>query len=305
MRFKSARDLKSEITSVSQLEHRRQERGVSIGIAPTELVGEYRLAIRVSEQHPEAGRLIDEIASLASGEVDIRVSGKIVTDLPAVTIERRRILSLGSSVAHYRSSVGTLGFFARKRDSRVLGFVSCNHTLAAQDEGLDGDDVLCPAPADRGTRSRDVVAHLDGSYARLRGDRPIDCAFARITTDVAYEPVTIQPGEFLSSHSAIPAESRHVEKIGRTTGRTRGRITAFDLDNVKVQYSFGTVRFARQIEVTSIDERLFSRPGDSGALVFTDAFRPLGLIYASTAGGLAYVHPIDAVTDALGIDFVS
>ena len=43
-----------------------------------------------------------------------------------------------------------------------------------------------------------------------------------------------------------------VFKIGRTTGATGGRVTAFDLDNVIVNYDSGNLRFDGQLEIEGV-----------------------------------------------------
>ena len=40
-----------------------------------------------------------------------------------------------------------------------------------------------------------------------------------------------------------------MSKVGRTTGKTLGRVTAFELDNVVVGYDIGNLRFDNQIEI--------------------------------------------------------
>jgi hypothetical protein len=102
-----------------------------------------------------------------------------------------------------------------------------------------------------------------------------------------------------------------VSKVGQTTGRTEGRMTAFTLTDVPVNYSFGSVQFRDQIEIESLTTTPFSRGGDSGSLIFTQDRQPLGLLFAGsifggkTDSGLTYANPIGAVFDALGITLVT
>ena len=111
-------------------------------------------------------------------------------------------------------------------------------------------------------------------------------------------------------------ELPEVAKHGRTTGRTRGTITAIELDNLQVQYDIGVVRFDDQIEVQGADG-LFSQGGDSGSLVFTvggattaGGALAVGLLFAGseTGGpggtGLTYVNPIVAVLAGLDAELV-
>jgi hypothetical protein len=99
-----------------------------------------------------------------------------------------------------------------------------------------------------------------------------------------------------------------VHKVGRTTGQTTGRITAFDLDNIDVEYDMGTLRFDNQIEIEGTGRRGFSDSGDSRSLIVDVELRAIGLLFAGgdeggTNGmGLTYANPIDAVLDALKVN---
>ena len=304
MRFKSAIDLKSEILDrvPDQTLHTKSP-DFAIGIAPGVSAGEYKIAIRVSERDTLTDRLISKIAEYAAGELDVRISLQVDNTLLPSAVAKQQVLSPGSSVAHYRCSAGTLGFFARRTLDNVVGLVSCNHIIAAQDTGVDGDEILSPAPADGGNRVRNVVAYLDGSYGRLRSKSPIDCAFAAISIGLPYE-LLADLGRPLSARIANIEDAPVVIKHGRTTARTRGRVTAFDLSNIHVAYAVGSVTFDSAIEITSLGAEPFSKPGDSGALVFTEELSPLALLYASTVNGVAYAHPLRDVTTVLGIELI-
>lgn len=82
----------------------------------------------------------------------------------------------------------------------------------------------------------------------------MDAALAKVEKGIEYDPVLLRglvsgadrrlagPGpDFLD-------EGEAVFKVGRTTGATEGRVTAFDLDNLIVSYDVGNLRFDGQIE---------------------------------------------------------
>lgn len=79
---------------------------------------------------------------------------------------------------------------------------------------------------------------------------------------------------------------RKVIKRGRTTGVTRGVVSAFELDGVRLDY--GTrrnpflVTYDNQIEIVHVRaERPFSQPGDSGSFILDqDTLQPFALLYA-------------------------
>jgi hypothetical protein len=103
-------------------------------------------------------------------------------------------------------------------------------------------------------------------------------------------------------------EGRKVSKIGRTTGLTHGRVTAFELDNVVVEYDNGDCRFDSQIEIEGEGDGSFSDGGDSGSLIVGEDLRAIALLFAgsdqggSNGKGLTYANPIHNVLNALKAD---
>jgi len=310
MRIESARDLKAELLD-EFLQPEPATARLAVGIAPGRNDGDYKIAVRVTNANEAVSRVVESIIKRAAHEADVRVMGPITMADPDVTVSTAPPLAVGAPVAHYRSAGGTLGFFARRLRDGAIGFVSCNHVIADHDNGVDGDEIVRPYLKGHGSAQRDVIAYLDGAYPRLRLPLvDVDCAFAQLARHVAYEPVRLGPRGLLRAGVALPTTSNLVEKIGRTTGHTTGRITAFDLDDVEIPYDFGMVLYKRQIEIESTNEHPFSRPGDSGALVFTEG-QPLGLICASSRAGGAgntgytYANPISTVLSTLNVEILT
>jgi hypothetical protein len=309
MRFGEALEMKEEI--LLRLPSMTGQRGatpppIGIGLAPSDREGDFRIAVRPRYEHDLTGTALSFLTRTTVGELDIRITGPIApTGAP---------LTVGSSMAHPRGRTGTLGFFARRNRDGVLGFVSANHVIAAQDAGVEGDQILHPGPPDRANEGDSTcVGLLAGDYPRLAdpGLRIADCAFGRLVDGVAIEPSFIGDGPALRPEPVTPSKHVEVSKIGRTTGRTHGRITALALDDFAINYSFGEVRFKNQIEIESSDASPFSKPGDSGSVVFDGDCRPLALLYARSAAGgasnagLTFATPINIVLDTLGVTFVA
>lgn len=305
MKLDSAVSLKEEI--LYRLPSMTGVRGaapppIGIGIAPSEQDDEYRIAVRPRYQEDLTETALSFLRLSAVGELDIRLTGRIEPT--------GCCLSVGSSMAHRAGRTGTLGCFARRNRDGALGFVSANHVIAAQDAGVDGDEIIHPGP---GCAGADCVGLLDGSYPRLStpGPRTVDCAFARLVDGIDVETSSVGGGECLVAELVPPMKHIAVSKVGRSTGRTFGRVSAFALDDFAINYSFGEVVFRNQIEIESTNGSPFSRPGDSGSIAFTSDCQPLGLVYARSAGGgannvgLTFASPISAVFDALGVTLVA
>jgi hypothetical protein len=98
-----------------------------------------------------------------------------------------------------------------------------------------------------------------------------------------------------------------VHKVGRTTGVRHGKVTAFELDGVEVEYDIGVISFDNQIEVEGSGNRSFSDSGDSGSLIVDDAMLAGALLFAggdhggSNGKGLTYANPIGTVLTALKV----
>jgi hypothetical protein len=285
-----------------------RRRGFALGLAPS-VQTEYELAVRAAEPEDLRAGDLAIIRRLAGNEFGVRYTGAITPLTGAAAALTSRRFGIGSSVAHYRCHAGSLGFFARRAADGTIGFVSNNHVLALRNAGADGDEVLHPAPRDGGVRPADVVAKLVGGYPHIRRGARVDCAFARLLPGIDFDPSTLEPGQQLSRDVIAPELLSDVIKIGRTTGVTHGRISAFEFDSLNVAYSLtDLVPFRGQIEIESLDGTAFSRGGDSGSLAYSRAGNhPVGLLFALSAKGgpshpgLTYANPIGAVLKALGI----
>lgn len=101
-----------------------------------------------------------------------------------------------------------------------------------------------------------------------------------------------------------------MSKIGRTTGLTHGRVTAFELDDVRVDFDAGICRFDGQIEIEGAGNHPFSDGGDSGSLIVDGDHRAVALLFAGSdqgganGQGLTFANPLHPVLAAFGADLV-
>jgi hypothetical protein len=281
---------------------------VAVGLSPS---GDgARVAVRLQRDADRA--LLPDLGPAAEAELEVRVIGPVRPhSSPGELQQRVRPLRPGLSVAHPAVSAGTLGGFVRTASG--LAVLSNNHVLAASNAAAVGDAVLQPGPADGGGPG-DRVATL-AAFERLSVGTAnlVDAAVATLDAGVEAEPGDLPGGPLLAAvPDALDIDpDEAVEKVGRTTGHTYGRITAVEIDGVAVQYDEAVYRFDDQIEIEG-RVAAFSAAGDSGAVVWRSRDRaPMGLLFAGsetggTAGtGVTFANPMATVLAALGVDWVA
>lgn len=286
-------------------------RSIAIGIANSGQ--QHLLAIRVQRRMLLDHPIIDRIRKEAKGEVDVRYVGRISKlETPASLQKRRRPLVIGCSIGHFKITAGTLGCFVKSRANQATLMLSNNHVLANENDAKAGDAILQPGRVDGGTKPDDVVAKLL-KFVRLKPTQTnfVDCAVAAPITGIKFNSKKL--GGFGSLKGLGPAfldEGTAVRKVGRTTGETTGRVTAFELDNVVVGYGIGNLRFDDQIEIEGAGDHSFSDGGDSGSLIVTGDNLGVALLFAggdsggANGMGLTYANPLKTVLDALKVDLV-
>jgi len=242
--------------------------------------------------------------NVPSAEIDI-VRG--VSYRPRVT------LRAGGSCGHFEVTAGTLGAFVEDADAYYV--LSNNHVLANSDACSRGDPILVPGPIDI-VGGFSVVAQLSAWVPLGGGAGKVDAAIAAFSDDVAH----FYPWQYagIGTIKRSPIADRfavnRVAKRGRTTGVTRGVVSAFDLDGVAIDYgshaSPRLVTFDNQLEfVGSPPEKPFSQPGDSGSLIIdANSMRPYALVYGGglDADGIDRTlgHFLPEVLDELGVTIV-
>ncbi|MFD0481840.1 hypothetical protein ACFQ46_04460 [Kineococcus sp. GCM10028916] len=326
MHIDNARELKAQLLAGSiRSAAVAQPQGVaSVGISVLGRGADgprYGLAVRYSGSRGEAlaGSARELTTSAAQAELDIREIG-LVQALTAPTepgtwapeaLQRKvRPLHPGLSIAQRDVTAGTLGGFVTIEGSDGLYVLSNNHVLANSDQAALEDPVLQPGPFDGG-KAGDRVARLARAvHLDAGGGNTVDAAIALLedVTDASGVDLTYPVGRLTGW--ADPDDEVDVEKVGRTTGWTKGRISAIELDDVAVQYPVGVVSFDGQIEVTGASGA-FSAGGDSGSLVYRpDTREAVGLLFAGSerggdnGAGLTFCNPIGLVLNALGATLV-
>jgi hypothetical protein len=222
-------------------------------------------------------------------------------DNDTLTLSRQiRPVKGGFSVGHKNITAGTIAtcvydlLTESSTGSRHYGIgkpgkyyiLSNNHVLANNNLAAPGDPILQPGPFDRGMCPKDRIATLS-RFIPITFEPPVPREKHYNLVDAA-----IAEGEFHNLDREIywighvrgwrPRNDinvgLYVQKTGRTTNYSVGRITAINA-TVDISYDAGrTARFKDQIITTNI-----SAGGDSGSLVTTLDNVAIGLLFAGSS----------------------
>jgi hypothetical protein len=289
------------------------QRSIALGVAPHSTG--YRLAIRVQRASLCNSPMVEHFTKQAKGEVDVRVVGRIDKRAKKTTAgvpwyqANTRPLLIGASVGHVKVTAGTIGGFVKR--GTAICILSNNHVLADEDRAKQNDRIIQRGAYDGGRHPKDDVARLR-QWVRFRksGTNLVDAALAALDGGIEYDASRLRgliggkDRRLAGLGPEFVDEGSVVYKAGRTTGPTRGRVTAFDLDNVVVNYDIGNVRFDGQIEIEGTS-RPFSDGGDSGSLIVNGAMQAVALLFAGSERGgrndmgLTFANPIHRVLQAL------
>lgn len=279
-------------------------KGVSVGVTRLPS-GEFGLAVRHEvgfEAEAEALRERAAGEAVVRRVVDVRPRPE---SLPSYLQQIRRPLEPGAQIGLLRSDgVGTLGAFVHDHRG-VLYALSNAHVLAESGTAQPGEAVTQPVQ-----RPDFIVGVLD-RFVPLSKIAPnlYDAALARLAS------VEALTGGFNAAAGAISGVSEvdpdqlgmDVVKVGRTTGTTVGKVTAVEMDGVRVNYGeHGILTFNDQLEISGGVGVDFSAAGDSGSLIALRDGTAIGLLFAGGHDGagedFTYANHLLGVLAALGVD---
>lgn len=299
------------------------QRLIAIGISPRRSRG-FDVAIRLQRRELLRHPSVEELINKAKGEVDIRFVGRAHKRTPRLALKRdidifqsrHRPLLNGVSIGHVEVTAGTLGGFVRRRGTKngKIHVLSNNHVLANENQAALGDSIVQPGTLDGGARKANICAKLTKFVAlKLKVDNHVDAAVGAVVDGIDVASSIIcgsRKLRLLGSRALDVVEDDKVAKVGRTTGLTSGRITAFEVDDVVVAYDIGNLKFVGQIEIEGTGRMPFSDGGDSGALILDPDGYAVGQLFAGTetggknGQGLTYASPIQAVLKQLNVKLV-
>lgn len=274
--------------------------GISEKVSAGSETGEPCVTVYVIAKAPKRAVSSEALvpASAAGVSTDVVAIGEIVAQ---PFRGRHRPAPGGVSIGHVKITAGTLGCMVKRGTKRFI--LSNNHVLANSNSAKIKDLIVQPGPFDGGKAPQDLIARLAQFVPIKFGGTAVnlvDAAIAAPTSPSLVTPKNIWFGT-LSGTVAPPQLNVLVRKAGRTTQRTRGRITGVNA-SVRVGYgTSGVALFRNQIVIVSLTSAPFSQGGDSGSLIVADTgFKPLGLLFAGSASH-TIANPIGAVLSALNV----
>jgi hypothetical protein len=270
-------------------------------------------------------------------KTDVVETGKFVAGQTPTTAQAqstkerwRPTIPPGVSIGHIEVTAGTFGCLVR-RGSEIF-ILSNNHVLANVNNAQPGDPIIQPGRYDGGTLE-DKVATLAGFVAIDFGGDSASCSIASAIEKflnlvaqalgsrhrlLAYQTSPgenlvdaalarpLNPGQFVGQILKIGAPKgiakatlgTNLQKTGRTTDYTQGRITQINV-TTSVDYNGRTATFVNQLMATGM-----SAGGDSGSAVLDDNGNIIGLLYAGSPRA-TLINPIHTVLDMLNVEIVT
>jgi Peptidase family S64 len=299
--------------STSRLDPWPYPEDISIGLS-RKSEHDFQLAIRV-QGTTETSPLVNRIFDRARGEAEVRWIGGVTSYQGSRAGWQKNVsspLMIGCSVSGVHTPCGTLGCFVRQRNdpSGLPHVLSCSHIIAQLGMSKLGENIIQPASSDCGLAGHRVVANLSGTSRPdiSRTDNVVDAAFGVIESTLQIDPMFLWPGDKLVGMEKIDHNllNQEVFKIGRSSDRTIGHISAINVANLKMSFGGTPYIFSSQFEVTS-DRGPFAIYGDSGSLVVSKTSYALGLIMGGgyhAGRSTVYANPLSEVMDGLGLNLI-
>jgi hypothetical protein len=231
--------------------------------------------------------------TLGKFKTDVIETGAVYAQTDMVLNNRLRPFYGGFSIAHFKVTAGTAAALVidKGTPTPTKYYVLSNcHVLANSGSAVSGDAIYQPGPFDGG-----LAADKVGVLAKF-----VPIIFATTANNLV-DSLEYFGGEIHAigypDGVGVVAVGDKVQKSGRTTGHTRGSVTAINA-TINVGYgSFGTARFIKQIVTTPM-----SAGGDSGSLVLDSNNKAVGLLFAGSTGAMI-MNPISTVLSELAIEF--
>jgi hypothetical protein len=274
-----------------------------------------RVEIRVQRKSGPAWAFAENLKEKYPDDVNVELVGTVfvppssdVKKKGAALIDQCPRLCPGLSVCHRDTRAGTIGMMVELKKGPAL--LSAAHVIAKSGNAEKNDPIYHPGKPDiepLGLEYR--VAKLAGAVDLTEDDlNQIDAAVGILNDDVDFTNALpngvscAEEGKILKKVLTLQELAKlgpepFVCKVGRTTGYTMGRLTALDVKRLPVRTPRGNYAFGGILEVSWTDGA-FSRPGDSGSVVYVASpLAGIGLHFASDGESKSYACLLEKVLD--------
>jgi hypothetical protein len=204
-------------------------------------------------------------------------------------------------------SSGTLGCRLKARDGSGLFGLSNNHVFANLNAATPGNPIVQPSPGDNNCEcaAADTIGRLVGfkTIDFSGGNNIMDAAIIRTSEDkMSNRTLPDGYGVPLTLTIRNVTLGTKVQKYGRTTGYTKGTVTAVN-STLSIGSTDGTAIFVNQIEFTGVNGLIFGDHGDSGSLIVAADRRPVALLFGGDdVTHVAFGNPIQPILDYFKMD---
>lgn len=237
--------------------------------------------------------------------------------------EKNGFYCCGSSIHPVKyPGAGTFGAILMNNQGQIFG-LSNNHVSGLCNYADDGEKIIAPGHVDITPRTRDpftigvhtrALPMIHGLPPNVDVDSNSDAAIFELRNP---NQVTSFQGIWYDTPGIVmePLGNMVVQKVGRTTGLTTGRIIGTSPNPIAVGYQLlaaggnATAYFNNVFIAIGENGNPFSLPGDSGSLVTTVLPSmervAIGIVFAGTQFGHSYILPIRPILEALGMNLVT
>lgn len=228
-----------------------------------------------------------------------------IVDALAVYAGKKRPAPGGYSVGHLKVTAGSIGLPLVRKDG--LDMLLTNTHIAAPHyaaEVKQGDAIVQPGIYDYGDPATDRIGALF-SWIPIEADKDNQVDGALVHTLPGLVDFRIEGSPQVYERIGAPSLGQMVIKTGRTTGLTRGKVTAIDMA-VLVRYTDTLMPlFTGQIEIEPESPHpAYILGGDSGSITLSeDGREAIGLNFAGSAG-TGFANRMDRVQELLGFEIV-
>jgi hypothetical protein len=278
--------------------------GISEKVTERKSTGDLSLCFyvekKVAKRKLDSDELVPPVMAAPDGKAiftDVKQIGRL---RPQVN-KRIAPIQSGFSVGHVDIGAGTLGAIVKKGGKYFI--LSNAHVLALSGTAKKGAKILYPGELDGGTDPKHLVAKLSEFTKFALGEKFVnraDAALAEISKEHLDDLDFAIFGVKKSLGTTKAVRGMKVVKRGRTTGDTESTVQDVHFRFILEYDEVGKVGFIDQV----LCER-YTAGGDSGSIVVDKSSGKIVGLHFAGAGGGSVFNPIDDVTKALKMRFVS